>query len=173
MHPTSNSLHSHHSRTIWHSWKRAVSLSAVTSCFSLANWSNCRLPSFGGRGLGEPARQTHWCHALSMVALYFSVTDELLQCDVKPLLGSYFTVAHFSSLQGRLQCLFTNMPQMAADHCLRSFGEPTCTCFLNAHLHRKSMYLRGWKLSNRSFGCLFFTLPRTRYLNAPIFCLQL
>lgn len=31
MHPTSNSPHSQHSRTIWHSWKRAVSPSVVTS----------------------------------------------------------------------------------------------------------------------------------------------
>lgn len=27
-------------------------------------------------------------------------------------------------------------------------------------------------MSNRCFGCLFFTLPRTRYLNVPFFSLS-
>lgn len=88
------------------SWKlnpEEVTLShSYLFLLDINSWALVLIPSFGGRSLREPAREAHWCRALSTIALYFSTTDELQPCNAKPLLGRYFTVARFSSLREML-----------------------------------------------------------------------
>lgn len=73
------------------SWRSYTLFHTFLFLLDINSWALVLTRSFGGRSLSELTREAHWCHALTTTALCFSVTDELLQCSVKPLLGRCFS----------------------------------------------------------------------------------